>query len=583
MFEFLLIAFSFQVGAEDCPKLQASDLSAEKVYALTQNPSCNIRSVDDLISHLPERFRTDYALFYRSRSIQGPVKTDYKRPRAILAGTDYKRGKDSRPRFMLSFNSGDPDQPAANSVEMVDIDIEGGKENVDVFKYRDLSFKEGKATLSSANPTKCKTCHGEPARPIYPGYPDWEGSYGSLHVGESTPEEIAGFKKYEEAIAINEKSRYRQLIRQTGVVSTDPQVQFRFANDFINGVLGSANAVRVARLMMQTPDYDQFKYAIAAGLLNCPGMEKFVPGDVAKGLHETIDRKFGLTKKWPREKLDETQRAIREHRRHFMLSDIAGTDDTIPPYDKFKKDYRKAFASSPRMERLYTDTFKVQGFSRADPMGANLRFLLEGRNVNIDNYFLDLMQPTYRYHNGANASVNTVEELIRHDEQLAQVIKPHYQDMKIGREMEKVLRTNPKLCASLKSKSLAALKKFRVSKADASTEAGAGCIDCARAQGGPVERQAKAIVDLSDRARRGPYPRHFTETCAKCHDSDLHVAPDIPFGDETKFREWLRKDENAALVKERLLHPDEEQRMPQNKRLREDEVDELLRYISVGN
>ncbi len=561
-----------------CPTLKENELSSTKVYQLTQNSACKIRSVSDLITHLPESFRSQYALFYRSRSIQGPNRTDYKRPRAILVGQPY--GKKNV--FMLSFNSGDPDQPGANSVEMVDIDTGGGRNNVEVFKYRDLTFKDGKATLSHANPAKCKTCHGEPARPIYPGYPDWEGSYGALHVDRSTPEEIAGFEAFEAANAINENSRYRLLSSGPNSDPGDPHYAFRRANDVINAELGSANAIRVARLMMKTPGFAKFKYAIAAGLLSCGGLEAFVPSALAERLHGKIDERFGLTQALPREKLDEIYRGIHANNRNFILSDFMGADkDDKVPYPQFEKNFRAAFASSPSMERLYLDTFRVQGFTRADPMGANLRFLMEGRGLKIDNYFLDLMQPTYRYHNGADASFNTVEEIAKHDRDIAELIKPNIKLSGFPPRPPKTLQPDQKLCDRLKKKSLAALKTFKLPGGDANTEAGAGCVDCARTSGGPLQTQAREKIRIAEEARRSGYPHTFSQSCASCHDGAIDFAPRIPFSDPDKFRQWLATGENAAMVRERLLHPNEEMRMPQNERLSDEEVNRLIRYISV--
>jgi mono/diheme cytochrome c family protein len=555
---FLLpLLFCVNVFGETCPVLKQEELSSERVYALTQNQACNIRSVKDLISHLPESFRNQYALFYRSRSIQGPMRTDYKRPRVILYDELHQKNPYKRipSKFMLTFNSGEGDQAGANSIEMVDINTSGGKDDLDIFKYRDITFREGKAELSQVNPSRCKTCHGEPARPIYPGYPDWEGSFGSLHAHDSPPQEDEGLVAYENSLKAMPDSRYSLLgPTRDKSYSLRPTDKLAHGNDAINGELGQANAIRVARLMLKTPDFEKFKYAIAAGLLRCSGMESFVAPELAKQLHRNIDGRFSLTKKWPPKNLQESFKKISAHGRHFLLVDYIS-----------RKRFAKAFASSPSMERLYVDTFNVQGFSRGDPLGANLRFLFEGRNLNIDNYFLDLMQPTYRYHNGGGAAEQTVYELAKHDSELRNILKNHVVTDSTG--IDRINRQQ-QLCASLKKKSLSATRKFKVTPLDPSWEAGT-CVDC------PKGLKPK-LTPLPN-----SYPHIFTQSCASCHDSELDYAPPIPFSDPAKFRAWLNTAENAAKIQERLLHPDEERRMPQNKRLTEDEVNTLIRYISV--
>lgn len=567
-----LATIAIFASAEECPTLKANELTSEKVYSLTQIPSCNIKSVYDLIARLPESFRSDYALFYRSRSIQGPMRTDYKRPRVILAGSDRDYGRSGQPVdrkkvFMLSFNSGSPDQPGGDSVEMVDIDTSGGRDDVNVFKYRDITFKDGQAKLSEPNPTKCKSCHGDPARGIYPGYPDWEGSFGSLHIGPLPPEEVAGFNDYKAALKEDPGSRYN-LLPPPGNFGSFSRPEN--GNNVINGELGQANAIRVGRLLLRTPEFNKFKFAIAAGLLRCSKIESFIPKKLAKGLHGELERRFAFSKTLGSvRQIDSTYEEMHKHKRYFLISDyIYKVSDKVNYSAKeIKSTIRSQLGTSLEMERLYLNTFKVQGFSRADPLGANLRFLLEGRGLNIHNYFLDLMQPTYRFHNGGGAAEAAALELAKHDDDLRKLI-----DDSNSRSESKRF-SDPKACAKLKIASLAALRDQDY-KADSTTEAGI-CLTCQSS----TDPSTKNLKDVAQSATSAAHA--FNSNCAHCHDSEFAHAPYIPFSNPDKFRGWLKTGENAAKVRERLVHPIEEKRMPQDKRLTDEDIGALIKFIST--
>lgn len=469
---------------------------------------------------------------------------------------------------MLTFNSGMADQPGAHDVEMVDINKNPPAGDANVFSYRALTIKDGKSELSHANSARCKTCHGEPARPIYPGYPEWEGSFNSLHNGQLPAAEVEGFREFMAAAGSDPSSRYR-FLELKDPFSGEPRPIEKTANFGINIELASGNAIRVARLLAKTPDFQVFKFAIAGAFLECENVESFIPTSLAKTLHGSIEKRFSLKKKWSSSLVGKTYEKLRRVDSSPMLDALVNFDDGEIRKKRgpkmFRERFRQAAGRSKEMERLQFDTITIQSPGRGDPLGGNLRFLLESRGEQIDNYFSDLMQPTYRYHGGSNGAAETVAEMARHDPELAKLTR----GLRVERHGAVSYVGNKKMCDDLKRRSLIATKNFKSTAVDALTEA-TTCINCDKT----VKGNLKPLPENSH--------HRFVKNCAACHDDDLDYAPRIPFGDAAKFQAWLRKDDNAAKVRDRLIHPDEEKRMPQNKRLSDEEVNNLIRFVSVG-
>ncbi len=562
-------------AATACPTLTAKQINFKSLTNAIKNPACNIRSVSDAIKFLPAEARRTYSLFYRSRSLQGPSKTDFKSPRAVLKIND---------DFMLTFNK-DPKHQGSLSFETVEINTKGNKRDLDVLKYREIKFpftdaeaagkswKEvrQKMHFSGANPKKCVACHGKPPRPIYPGYPDWDGSFGSQHFERPLPEEdVRGMREYGAALEIEPNSRYSLLEPVAGIKEGAQEAYDHFdgANDRINARLGEANAVRVARLIAQTPDYKKFRYAFLAALLRCDNYPDYFPQEVGNGLLENIDRRFGLRNKWPEKRETNFLKEIFNTERQFLLSEhtdgvFDGQKMTKKPFPEFKNSIDMALGKNPDFRKLQLDTFSLQNITRADPLGANLRMIMEGRGLKIDSWFLDLTQPTYRYHNGANATEATILELNKIDpilnKELAESLKP----TSVG-FIEK-----DKPCAILKKLSNASLKDQRVksvpikASVDSGTEAGNCC--------GPDKKKTAA---------HAAYPDTFKHTCTQCHDDKIHlIGPPIPFTSPEKMSMWLATGDNRNLMRNKIQASDEEGRMPPTRRLEEEEKSAIIEFL----
>ncbi len=116
----------------------------------------------------PEYF-SNYVLGYRSRSLQ---QSSFSHPRALI----FNKNAD----LILTFN-GHKEHKGFNNIELVHFN-----HDAKTFEFHEISFNEGKAKLSEANPKKCLACHQSGSRadvnprPNWEPYNTWPGFYGSL-------------------------------------------------------------------------------------------------------------------------------------------------------------------------------------------------------------------------------------------------------------------------------------------------------------------------------------------------------------------------------------------------------------------
>lgn len=121
----------------------------------------NIENITDFISHLPDSFRKNYALLYRSQSSQVATPA---LPRAILFGEDAT--------LIFAFNG------TGNTVESIEQNQAGH------FVFREIEFNPNQTTnrvVVRSGPTltsRCATCHGDIPHPIWDRYNNWPGAFG---------------------------------------------------------------------------------------------------------------------------------------------------------------------------------------------------------------------------------------------------------------------------------------------------------------------------------------------------------------------------------------------------------------------
>ena len=566
---FTLMATLSGLHADSCPPPPMVSLSHTVIQNLIQNPECHIRSINDLLAHLPTELGQQPVYFFRSRSLQGPHQVDYLNPRAILfrTNTRYENRKliDQTP-FVLSFN-GDTNEPGYLAVEMLEMHPETPE---DAFRYFEISFPasddealkmdwaqvQSQMRYSGPNPSRCVACHGLPARPILPGYPVWEGAFGSEHHGRLPVEEVSGLAAFVHKVRGPLASRYKTL-PDPDMMSADSSieslVESRARNNFaLNANLGGVNAIRVARLVQQTANYHAFRYATAAAFADCDNLTTFVPEPLLGSLLANLERTNSLGARWRTENIKAVyQRIFRATNDGSnignSLQKINGTAITFPELVRM---IRSRMGSSAAFERLQIDTIMSQGLPRADFLGGNLRLLFEGRGIAIQNWFMDLTQPTYRYHDGADAGVKTATLLVEDDPTFDSAAKELF-----NLESSNAPKVKAAQCNRLKQLSLAALAGLKA---------------------GPIAKTKTGRL-IED----GRYPAVFKTTCATCHDprSGEPLCTPIPFGSPSKLARWMANPQHVAMVQERVLAVDEDQRMPPTRPLTDAELNSIVSYL----
>lgn len=168
-----------------------------------------LSSADAVLGILDESMRTNYALVYQSRS---PHKASLAEPRIVLAS----RTGD----FFVGIAGGD----GGTKGEVIEtISFDGIAP-----KFTRISFEGGTSVIDHSNKS-CAVCHGrvkdgkssEFLRPIWDGYPDWPGVFGTSHNGLKTNKGYgtSGLDDFKfEAAALGKlkfglkNSKYRHLI-----------------------------------------------------------------------------------------------------------------------------------------------------------------------------------------------------------------------------------------------------------------------------------------------------------------------------------------------------------------------------------
>ncbi|MGZ3723473.1 MAG: hypothetical protein ACXVA9_11110, partial [Bdellovibrionales bacterium] len=351
-----------------------------------------------------------------------------------------------------------------------------------------------------------------------------------LHVSEGTPEERQGLESYLRHLDGPEVTRYQKLV-PLGSQTESAMALFDGANDSLNINLANSNAIRVANLCQRSEGYGRYRYALAGALLNCREYPKFFPPGLYTELMANLNTRFDLENVWTDTMIQKFVQVIQTNPRHFQLSSKATFETLL-----YSAGGDQAFL------RLLLDTYRDQGISRADPMGARLRLVMEGRGLKIDNWFLDLTQPTYRFLPADG------QEVIYH---LLKLDRGFDSDLKA-----KLAKLNPEsrtsICQDMRDLSLLALKSTHAK---------------------PVAPEPK--IDLA------AYPVTFVKTCAKCHDSGEDYPPTIPFRSSLQMTEWLKRGSNLLLLRKKILTNDETERMPPTRILTADELNNIENWLAV--
>lgn len=277
----------YEIGSK-----QTENFTTETLIEII-NSSAEEKSIPSVLSDLhqyyPELF-SNYILMYKSRSLQ---KSSFLYPRVLLNSKDSKT--------IISFN-GNPKDHGYNNLEVVEFD-----EKEDRFKFREISFFDGKAKVSEVNPKKCLRCHQSSSRknvdprPNWEPYNMWPGAYDSTghgsdfirkgsdkfdpHLYNLFSQENEMYQKFLDTVASNH-DRYKYLVpiaKNTSglyfpsLTAASGSKGPHHLTTALTEQLGLLNTRRIVRLIKTSPLMEFYKETVL-GAFRCDKM--FMPKDL---------------------------------------------------------------------------------------------------------------------------------------------------------------------------------------------------------------------------------------------------------------------------------------------------------------
>lgn len=277
-FSSLLLGLGLMGWAFGVKPALAAPLTAEELEDLVR--TARITSVDQLLEYLPAELRKNFSLMRSTRNlVQGASPNT---PRIVLFSDDGK--------FMMAV-AGSADMLGGQTVEM----FTQGKDGQ--YTAARGQFQNGRFSIDH-QPTSCRNCHGHPLRPIWDGYPNWVGAYGSHHdlMRPHDPmqdrrqnnehyrnhsQEARDLKAFQEKAA--REGRYRQLI---GLARADYHALAVNNGRLAKAALDGTHRQILGRLMAQ-PDFGRALPGLIE-MLNRSGFEYFLQGDEIRGFPDEL-------------------------------------------------------------------------------------------------------------------------------------------------------------------------------------------------------------------------------------------------------------------------------------------------------
>lgn len=224
-----------------------------------------IRSKSDALALLPRALKQRFVLM-KSTGALGVATPD--RPRVIHFEEDG--------RFILASTGHRTNEDVtANTLEILE-------EDAVTHEYRThvISFEGDHGAVLTEDDSRCKGCHGSPARPIWGSYPNWPDAYGA-NDDEMTPEEHASFDAFVELAKTD--ASYKHLEIHTSSYGFDLPLPYGYPNTNINQALGIRWAAQLAERMTKSPHYAELGKAVVLSSLYC---------NYSSGLEQRINRLY---------------------------------------------------------------------------------------------------------------------------------------------------------------------------------------------------------------------------------------------------------------------------------------------------
>lgn len=149
----------------------------------------------------------------------------------------------------------------ANSLEILEEDAE-----THVYRTHVISFDAEKGATLTEDDSRCKGCHGSPARPIWGSYPNWPNAYGE-HDDEITPEERPTFDAF--VAKAKTDPDYRHLEIHPTSLGFHLPLPYGYPNTNLSAALGIRWASQLAARMAKSPRFAQLANAVVMSSLYC--------------------------------------------------------------------------------------------------------------------------------------------------------------------------------------------------------------------------------------------------------------------------------------------------------------------------
>lgn len=213
----------------------------------------NIKSVKELLAHLPEHMRKNYAFVAETRGL-GLTSTE--NPGLLLFGSDG--------RFMMNMDT-NPNSPRYEVVDMAYLNEGGDWE----FKSMDFSTNPPALSPNGGNNGECRECHGQggvssngPMRPFWGTYLEWPGFFSEI-IGRQekvTPQQASVLAGIENGT--QNPDRFHSLItKERYFFKTDryidlPDRDYGISLTVANHEIGSAAAESIFIRAKRSPLYN---------------------------------------------------------------------------------------------------------------------------------------------------------------------------------------------------------------------------------------------------------------------------------------------------------------------------------------
>lgn len=230
-----------------------------------------VSTIEAALETLPEEVRSRFILMHKGHGLRG---TSYQSPGAILFS--------NKGEYAITF--GDPNMALGDELEVMRLNKKESRIELfsAVFPTRENGLQRIEVTK---NPAKCLSCHGQDPMLLWTPYRHWPGAYGETNdVIMTNTEEYKQFMTFMQEI--KNKTPYNTLKPSKGLyvipleeyLNGPDNLMFHLRpNTRYSFIVPAINGQRLARKIMEQPQYDKIKFDVVANMIACEGNNKLIP------------------------------------------------------------------------------------------------------------------------------------------------------------------------------------------------------------------------------------------------------------------------------------------------------------------